>query len=136
MTGARFGCGSAREIAVWALAGFGIRCIVARSFAEQYHENCLRNGILPIVLDGTDRNAFEADVVAVDGMADFTVELRDPHIVAPDGRRYPFSIDAADRLALLEGTDLVGLTLRRAPEIAAWETRTRGHKPWLQDVGS
>jgi 3-isopropylmalate/(R)-2-methylmalate dehydratase small subunit len=136
VTGARFGCGSAREIAVWALAGFGIRTIVARSFAEQYRENCLRNGILPIVLDAADRSAFEAEVVENDGQAAFTVDLRDSHIAAPSGRRYVFSIDPADRLALLEGTDLVGLTLRQADAIEAWETRTRTRQPWLQDAGS
>jgi 3-isopropylmalate/(R)-2-methylmalate dehydratase small subunit len=136
VTGSRFGCGSAREIAVWALAGFGIRSIVARSFAEQYRENCLRNGILPVVLDAADQAAFEADVVTVDGTAAFTIDLQDPHVAGPDGRRYAFSIDASDRLALLEGTDLIGVTLRQSDAIAAWEERTRARKPWLQDAGS
>jgi 3-isopropylmalate/(R)-2-methylmalate dehydratase small subunit len=135
VTGARFGCGSARESAVWALTAFGIRAIVARSFAEMYRENCLRNGVLPVVLDADDGAAFEAEVTAVAGAADFTVDLRASHIAAPSGRRYVFALDAADRLALLEGTDLVALTLRRADAIAAWETRTRRELPWLQDAG-
>jgi len=135
VTGTRFGCGSARESAIWALAAFGIRAIVARSFAEMYRENCLRNGVLPIVFDGVDRAEFEADVVDVDGGAEYGVDLRDPHVAAPSGRRYAFAIDAADRLALLEGTDMVELTLRRSTAIEAWEARTRLRQPWLQDVG-
>jgi 3-isopropylmalate/(R)-2-methylmalate dehydratase small subunit len=135
VTGARFGCGSARESAVWALTAFGIRAIVARSFAEMYRENALRNGVLPIVLPAGDRAAFEADVLAAAGRATFTVGLRDPHVAAPNGRRYAFTIDAADRLALLEGTDLVALTLRQNAAIDAWEARTRREQPWLQDAG-
>jgi 3-isopropylmalate dehydratase small subunit len=135
VTGARFGCGSARESAVWALRSFGIRAIVARSFAEMYRENALRNGVLPIVLDPADRAAFEADVVAAGGTAAFAVDLRDPHIAAPNGRRYAFTIDAADRLALLEGTDLVALTLRRSAAIEAWEAKTLREQPWLQNAG-
>jgi 3-isopropylmalate/(R)-2-methylmalate dehydratase small subunit len=136
VTGESFGCGSARETAVWSLAAFGIRCIVARSFAERYRENCLRNGILPVVLAAADRAAFEAAVVAADGARGVTVDLHDPHIDGPDGRRYAFTIDASDRLVLLEGTDLVDLTLRLSDAIAAWETRTRQRQPWLQDVGT
>jgi 3-isopropylmalate/(R)-2-methylmalate dehydratase small subunit len=135
VTGARFGCGSARESAVWALTAFGIRAIVARSFAEMYRENALRNGVLPIVLPAADRAAFEADVLAAAGRSAFTVDLRDPHVAAPNGRRYAFTIDAADRLALLEGTDLIALTLRRSADIDAWEARTRRDQPWLQDAG-
>jgi 3-isopropylmalate/(R)-2-methylmalate dehydratase small subunit len=135
VTGTRFGCGSARESAIWALMGFGIRAIVARSFAEMYRENCLRNGVLTIVLGDSERAAFEAQVVAVAGAAPFTVELEDPHIAAPDGRRYGFAFDPAERIVLLEGTDLVDLTLRQSPAIDAWEAGMRESRPWLQDVG-
>jgi 3-isopropylmalate dehydratase small subunit len=135
VTGTRFGCGSARESAIWALMGFGICAIVARSFAEMYRENCLRNGVLTIVLNPAEQAAFEAQVVAVDGAAPFTVDLCDPHVTAPDGRRYEFAIDAAERIVLLEGTDLVDLTLRQSPAIDAWEARMQQSRPWLQDVG-
>ena len=91
--------------------------------------------VLPIVLDPAERAAFEDDVVAVGGAGAFTVDLRDPHVAAPNGRRYAFTIDAADRLALLEGTDLIALTLRRAAAIEAWEAKTRREQPWLQDAG-
>jgi 3-isopropylmalate/(R)-2-methylmalate dehydratase small subunit len=135
VTGERFGCGSARESAIWALAAFGIRAIVARSFAEMYRDNCVRNGVLPIVLAEGDRAAFEADVVNAGGATEYTVDLRDPHIAAANGRRFAFTIDAADRLALLEGTDLVDLSLRQSAAIDAWEVRTRQRQPWLQDAG-
>jgi 3-isopropylmalate/(R)-2-methylmalate dehydratase small subunit len=136
VTGERFGCGSARETAVWALQSFGIRCIVARSFAEMYRENCLRNGILPVVLATAEQTAFEDDVVATDGRDAYTIDLHAQEIVAPGGRRFAFAIDPADRLVLLEGADLIALTLRNAESIDAWEAGMRVSQPWLQDAGS
>lgn len=135
VTGSRFGCGSARESAVWSLTAFGIRCIIARSFAEMYRDNCLRNGVLPIVLDAGEREAFEAGVVATDGAAPYTVDLQAQTVLAPDGRRFAFVFDPVDRLALLEGSDPIALTLRSEPEIAAWETRMLAQQPWLQRTG-
>lgn len=135
VTGNRFGCGSARETAVWSLTAFGIRCIVARSFAELYRDNCLRNGVLPIVLGEGERAAFEADVVATDGTAAYTVDLQTQAVVAPNGRRFAFALDPIDRLALLEGTDPIELTLRSEPEIVAWEARMLAQQPWLQRTG-
>jgi 3-isopropylmalate dehydratase small subunit len=135
VTGNRFGCGSARETAVWSLTAFGIRCIIARSFAEMYRDNCLRNGVLPIVLDAGDRGAFEADVVATDGTAPYTVDLQAQVVVTPGGRRFTFALDPVDRLALLEGTDPIALTLRSEPAIAAWEARVLAQQPWLQRAG-
>ena len=88
------------------------------------------------MIDEADRAAFEAAVVAADGSAEFRVDLRDPHIGGPDCRRYAFTIDASDRLVLLEGTDLVDLTLRQSAAIAAWEARTSRQRPWLQDAGA
>ena len=135
VTGTRFGCGSARETAVWSLTAFGIRCIIARSFAEMYRDNCLRNGVLPIVLDASDRGAFEADVVATDGALPYTVDLEAQTIVTPGSRQFAFAIDPIDRLALLEGTDPIELTLRNEPAIAAWEARMAARQPWLQHAG-
>jgi 3-isopropylmalate/(R)-2-methylmalate dehydratase small subunit len=135
VTGNRFGCGSARETAVWSLMAFGIRCIIARSFAEMYRDNCLRNGVLPIVLDASDRGEFEAGVVATDGAAAYTVDLLAQIVVAPGGREFAFALDPIDRLALLEGTDPLELTLRCEPEIAAWEARMLAQQPWLQRAG-
>lgn len=135
VTGSRFGCGSARESAVWSLTAFGIRCIIARSFAEMYRDNCLRNGVLPVVLGEAERAAFEAGVVATDGAVPYTVDLQAQAVVAPDGRRFVFTLDPIDRLALLEGTDPIALTLRSEPEIVAWEARMLAQQPWLQHPG-
>lgn len=134
VTGGNFGCGSAREVAVWALAAHGIRCIVAKSFAEVYRESLLKNGMLPVVLDQPSRSAFEARVVAVDGQAPFTVDLDALRIDCPDGAAFAFGMDAGERMALLEGLDDVAMTLRHQPLIDAWERQTALDQPWLQQV--
>jgi len=134
VTGNNFGCGSSRESAVWSLAAFGIRCVVARSFADIFRENCLKNGVLPVAFDGDDAAAFERIVVAVDGAGPFQVDLEAQTIVAPDGTRFAFPIAAADRETLLRGLDDIGLTLVHGEEIERWETRTRTELPWAQQV--
>jgi 3-isopropylmalate dehydratase small subunit len=132
VTGRNFGCGSSREGAVWAMIAVGIRCIVARSFADIYRENCLQNGVLPVELAPADGAAFEARVCAADGAAPFTVDLHAQRISGPGGPDLAFEIPSADRLRLIEGLDDIGLTLKHAQDIAAWETRTAGAHPWLQ----
>lgn len=132
VAGGNFGCGSARESAVWALAAFGIRAIVARSFADLFRGNCIANGVLPVVLAPEQHAAFEAQVTAVNGSAAFCVDLVDQHIRASDDTVYPFAIDAGERTALLEGLDDIGLSLRHAEAVAAWEEGTRSARPWLQ----
>jgi 3-isopropylmalate/(R)-2-methylmalate dehydratase small subunit len=114
VAGRNFGCGSARETAVWALMAWGIRCVVARGFA------------------GAD--AFAARVVAADGAAPFTVDLPAQTIGGPGGPDVNFDIAPADRLRLLEGLDDIGLTLKHADDIAAWEKRTATEQPWLQSA--
>jgi 3-isopropylmalate dehydratase small subunit len=132
LAGDNFGCGSSRESAVWALTAFGIRCVVARSFADIFRENCLKNGVLPVVFDAASRDAFEAAVIAADGAGDFAVDLETQTIVAPDGRIFAFAIPAADRNALLRGLDDIGLTLQHTEEIERWERHTRTETPWAQ----
>jgi 3-isopropylmalate/(R)-2-methylmalate dehydratase small subunit len=134
VTGRNFGCGSSREGAVWAMLATGIRCIVARSFADIYRENCLQNGLLPVELTPTDSEAFEARVRAADGAAPFTVDLRTQRISGPGGGDLAFEMLPADRMRLIEGLDDIGLTLQHAHEIAAWEKRVSGAHPWLQAV--
>jgi 3-isopropylmalate/(R)-2-methylmalate dehydratase small subunit len=136
VTGGNFGCGSAREVAVWALAAHGIRCIVAKSFAEVYRESLLKNGMLPVVLDPAVHSDFEARVVAVDGQAPFTVDLAACRIECPDGAAFAFAMDAGERTALLEGLDDVAMTLRHRSLIDAWERQTARDQPWLQQVGT
>jgi len=130
--GSNFGCGSARETAVWALMAWGIRCVVARGFADIFRENCLQNGVLPLELGERDHAAFAARVVAADGAAPFTVDLMAQRIGGPGGGDIAFDIAPSDRTRLIEGLDDIGLTLKHADDIAAWERRTAAATPWLQ----
>jgi 3-isopropylmalate dehydratase small subunit len=132
VTGHNFGAGSSREAAVWGMLANNIRVIVARSFADIYRENCLQNGLLPIVLSPSDAQAFEQRIIAVNGAAPFTVDLRAQRISGPGGANIAFELPAADRVRLLEGLDDIGLTLKHAGEIAGWERRTAAEQPWLQ----
>lgn len=132
VAGRNFGCGSSRESAVWAFVAVGIRCLVARSFADIYRDNCLKNGVLPVVLAPADADAFEKLVVDTNGTAPFTVDLRTQSIAAPGGRQFRFDIAPEDRTILLEGLDDIGLTLKHADDIATWEQRARRERPWLQ----
>ena len=134
VTGHNFGAGSSREAAVWGMLANNIRVIVARSFADIYRENCLQNGLLPIVLEPHDAAAFADRVVAVNGAAPFTVDLRTQRISGPGGADITFDIPAADRMRLLEGLDDIGLTLKHTEEITAWEKRMTAAQPWLQSA--
>jgi 3-isopropylmalate dehydratase small subunit len=130
--GSNFGCGSARETAVWALMSWGIRCIVARGFADIFRENCLQNGVLPVELAEPEHAAFAARVVAADGNAPFTVDLMTQRISGPGGPDIAFDIAPSDRTRLIEGLDDIGFTLKHEDDIAAWERRTAQATPWLQ----
>ena len=132
VTGHNFGAGSSREAAVWSMLANNIRVIVARSFADIYRENCLQNGLLPVVLDANAADAFEAWVIANDGAAPFTVDLETQRISGPGGPDVAFDIAPADRTRLLEGLDDIGLTLKHVDEIKAWEQRMVATQPWLQ----
>ena len=130
--GSNFGAGSARETAVWALMAWGIRCVVARSFADIFRENCLQNGVLPLELPAADYDTFAARVVAADGAAPFTVDLVAQRISGPGGPDIAFDIAGSDRMRLIEGLDDIGLTLKHADDITAWERRAAAATPWLQ----
>jgi len=132
VTGNNFGAGSSRETAVWSMLANNIRVIVAKSFADIYRENCLQNGLLPIVLEPGEADAFAARVIAVDGAAPFTVDLVSQRISGPGGADVAFEIAAADRTRLLEGLDDIGLTLKHMNEIVSWEQRAAAAQPWLQ----
>jgi 3-isopropylmalate/(R)-2-methylmalate dehydratase small subunit len=132
VAGHNFGCGSSREGAVWTMLANGIRCIVARSFADIYRENCLQNGLLPIEIEPAAADAFAARVVAADGAAPFTVDLVAQRIAGPGGPDIPFAMAPADRTRLLEGLDDIGLTLKQIGDIKAWEERSAREAPWLQ----
>lgn len=132
VTGHNFGAGSSRESAVWGMLANDIRVIVAKSFADIYRENCLQNGLLPVVLAPPDAEAFAVRVVAVDGAAPFTVDLESQRISGPGGADIAFDVPAADRMRLLEGLDDIGLTLKHADAIAAFEKQLAEEQPWLQ----
>src|SRR4051812_30403523 len=132
VTGHNFGAGSSREAAVWGMLANNIRVIVAKSFADIYRENCLQNGLLPVVLPVAEADAFIARVVSVNGAAPFTVDLQTQTISGPDGPDIMFDIAPADRMRLLEGLDDIGLTLKHTGEIVAFEKRVASAQPWLQ----
>ena len=132
VTGNNFGAGSSREAAVWGMLANNIRVIVARSFADIYRENCLQNGLLPVVLAGADADAFEQRVIAANGAAPFTVDLETQTISGPGGGDIKFDIPASDRTRLLEGLDDIGMTLKHADDIKAFEQRMAASQPWLQ----
>ena len=103
VVGENFGCGSSRESAVWSLAGFGIRCVVARSLADIFRENCLKNGMLPLTLAPEQTTALENRVVAAEGGEPFTADLERQILSGPGGDDIPFEIAAGERQAVARG---------------------------------
>jgi 3-isopropylmalate/(R)-2-methylmalate dehydratase small subunit len=129
VAGRNFGCGSSREQAVWALADFGIRCVIAPSFGEIFYGNCFRNGVLPVTLGDPEHR--EVMTAAATG-APLTVDLEAQAIHLTAGRTITFQIDPHRRDALLLGLDQIGAILAAdATDIAAFETRQRNQAPWL-----
>ena len=135
IAGANFGCGSSREHAPWALLDFGIRCIIAPSFADIFHNNCFKNGILPIALpqEIVDRLMDDARKGA---NAQITVDLEKQEIVRPDGEVISFAVDAFRRHCLLNGLDDIGLTLQKGGDVDGYESRQRAAQPWLSMAGA
>jgi 3-isopropylmalate/(R)-2-methylmalate dehydratase small subunit len=131
LAGPNFGCGSSREGAVWALAGMGVRAVIAPSFSDIFRNNAFQNGLLPVQLDEAAVRAIAGQVEAAPGDARVTVDLDRAVVVAPDGSVYPFAIDPARRAALLAGLDDIGLTLRAGATIAAWQRADRAARPWV-----
>ncbi len=125
-----FGCGSSREHAPWALRDYGIRVLIAPSFADIFHGNCFKNGMLPIRLDAAVVVRLFQRVRAEPGFA-LDIDLADQVITLPDGERIAFEVDAARKHRLLNGLDDIGLTLQRAERIRAYETRRAAAEPWL-----
>jgi len=130
ITGENFGCGSSREHAPWALLDFGIRCIIAPSFADIFYNNCFKNGILPIALPQKEIDKL-IDDAARGANATLTVDLEAQEIRGPDGGTIKFDIDPFRKRCLLEGLDDIGLTLEKAGAIEAFEARSRAERPWL-----
>ncbi len=130
VTGANFGCGSSREHAPWALLDFGIRCVVAPSFAEIFYNNCFKNGILPIALPEDQVEALMVDARSGEN-AVITVDLETREITRPDGGVARFDVDPFRRHCLLNGLDEIALTIDKAAAIDAFEAGQRARQPWL-----
>ena len=130
LTRANFGCGSSREHAPWALLDFGFKAILAESFADIFFNNCFKNGILPIALPADEIVALFGQVEATPGYK-LVVDLPAQAVIRPDGHGIPFTIDAFRKECLLNGWDDIGLTLRHADRIRAFEDRRRVEQPWL-----
>lgn len=120
VAGANFGSGSSREGAVYALADYGIRAVIAPSFGQIFHNNCFKNGILPVRLPADDIRTLVAKLSEVPGSS-LTVDLEQNAVIRPDGHPLPFTVDPFWREALLKGVDEIGLTMTYAAQIAAFE---------------
>ncbi|MEL0081493.1 MAG: 3-isopropylmalate dehydratase small subunit, partial [Gammaproteobacteria bacterium] len=127
---ANFGCGSSREHAVWALDDFGIRVVIAPSFAEIFFGNCFKNGLLPIVLSEEIVERLITDVQAEEGYQ-LEIDLPAQQVVTGGGERFEFEISETRKQNLLQGLDDIGLTLKEAESIRNYEREARGRTPWL-----
>jgi 3-isopropylmalate/(R)-2-methylmalate dehydratase small subunit len=131
IAGANFGCGSSREMAVWALAGIGIRCVIAPSYGDIFFNNCLKNGVLPVRLPQAQVEALLA-MAANPADATFTVDLVGKTVTGPDDKAHGFEVVEYYRQALLGGLDEISATLSRQARIDAFERDYRGARPWLR----
>ncbi|MFZ1774989.1 MAG: 3-isopropylmalate dehydratase small subunit [Rhizobiaceae bacterium] len=129
VAGDNFGCGSSREHAPWALADFGIRCVISTSFADIFYNNCFKNGILPIVVSPEDL-AKLMDDAARGANAVVTVDLEKLEIRGPDGGVIAFTLDDFKRHCLLNGLDDIGLTMEKGAAIDAYEKKAAVSRPW------
>ncbi|MCK8784830.1 3-isopropylmalate dehydratase small subunit [Roseomonas sp. NAR14] len=125
-----FGCGSSREHAPWALLDFGIRCVIAPDFADIFHGNCFKNGILPVKLPRAVCDQLIEDA-QMGPNARLTVDLQKQVVIRPNGEEIPFSVDPFRRHCLLNGLDDVGLTMQRGAVIDGFESRQKAAQPWL-----
>ncbi|MGH8737961.1 MAG: 3-isopropylmalate dehydratase small subunit [Burkholderiales bacterium] len=126
-----FGCGSSREMAVWALAGMGFRCLIAPSYGEIFHGNCFQNGVLAIRLPAATVESLLARLGAATGPVRLTVDLRAQTVAAAGSAAHRFEIDPLRKKALLEGLDAIGITLAREAGITAWQAADRTRRPWV-----
>ena len=129
--GINFGCGSSREMAVWAIAGMGIRCVIAPSYGEIFFGNCFQNGLLPIVLPQAVVERLGAALAADPALATLTVDLAAQRVVTPGCESIAFEIEPLRKKALLDGLDEIGLTQLREGEIAAFQRNDRVRRPWV-----
>ncbi len=130
VAGRNFGCGSSREHAPWALEQFGFRALIAPSFADIFFNNCLKNGLLPIVLPDVAVARIFDEINALPGY-ELTVDLPRQVVVKPDGAEMPFEVQPFRKQCLINGWDDIGLTLRYADKIRSYEAERLAKMPWL-----
>ena len=129
-----FGCGSSREHAVWALRDYGIRALIAPSFADIFFNNCFKNGVLPAVLSAPEVDQLFRDATGEDGYS-LTVNLEDQTILTPTGQSFHFEVGELLKYRLINGLDDIDLTLKHREKIQQHEEMTRSSYPWLfQDI--
>ena len=127
LAGKNFGCGSSREHAPWALLDFGIKCIIAPSFADIFYNNCFKNGILPIVLD--EKNIQE---LAEYSKREVDIEIKiETQEILYGNKTVKFNLDSFKKKCLMEGTDDIALSLEKSKSIQDYENKIKGNKPWL-----
>ena len=129
VAGDNFGCGSSREHAPWAIADFGIKCVVSTSFADIFYNNCFKNGILPVVLpqDQVDILMKDAEKGA---NSIIEVDLENQTIASSDGEVFSFEVDPFKKHCLLNGLDDIGLTMEKEDKITAYESKAAQMFPW------
>ncbi|HIO96912.1 MAG TPA: 3-isopropylmalate dehydratase small subunit [Leucothrix sp.] len=125
-----FGCGSSREHAVWALEDFGIRAVIAPSYADIFFNNSFKNGLFPLVLSETEVDELFKAVEVTEGY-ELTVDLEKQQVISPNGKAYAFDVDEFRKYCLLNGLDDIGLTLKHADDIKAYEVKRKVEAPWL-----
>ncbi len=125
-----FGCGSSREHAPWALLDYGIRCVIAPDFADIFHNNCFKNGVLPVRLPREVCEQLMEDA-KLGANARITVDLEREVVVRPNGQEIPFAIDPLRRHLMLNGLDDIGQTMQHAPAIDSFEAKQKAAQPWL-----
>jgi 3-isopropylmalate/(R)-2-methylmalate dehydratase small subunit len=127
---ANFGCGSSREAAVWALDAYGVRAVIAPSLGDIFRQNCVKNGLLPVILPGEIVGALRERLHEQPG-ATVTVDLESQTVTAPDGAEHRFDVDPFQKRLLLAGQDEIALTLTHEAGIREFEDRQRYERPWL-----
>ncbi len=130
IAGENFGCGSSREHAPWALLDFGIRSVIATSFADIFYNNCFKNGILPIVLPQEAVDVLMADA-RKGANARITVDLESQTVTTSDGQSFAFDVDAHRKHCLMNGLDDIGLTMEKSAAIDSFESKAKTLRPWV-----
>ena len=135
IAGENFGCGSSREHAVWALDDYGIRSVIAPGFADIFHNNSFKSGLLPIVLEKDIVQKLAAECEASEGYA-LAIDLSEQTVTTPGGEVFPFEVDSFRKHCLLNGFDDIELTLQQRFRIEEYESKRRQSAPWLFDAPS